>query len=267
MSSFIQVCEDAVRRGAAALMDRFGRVKVWEKGHGDLVTEADYASQEVIRRTVLEAFPDHAFLGEETPRERPAKAGDAPGAASEYRWIVDPLDGTTNYVHRVPHFSVSLALECSAEVLVGCVYNPMTDECFTAAAGEGARLGGEPIRTSNVSDLSDALASTGFPAVVTPDAPDVRMFLAGLDACQAIRRTGSAALNMSYVAAGRFDVAWSFCTKIWDIAAGALLIREAGGVVTSPDGGGLLLERGQFIAGANQQVYDQLLQMAAQAGL
>lgn len=267
MPDFTTVCEEAARVGAATLMDWFGRVDAHEKGPADLVTEADYASQEAVRRTVLEAFPDHAFLGEESTDDGPRESSAPDGRPSEYRWIVDPLDGTTNYVHGVPHFCVSLALERSGDLIVGCVYNPITEECYTAAAGQGAQLDGQPIHTSEVSELAGALASAGFPSVVAPDAPDLKLFLAGLNACQAIRRTGSAALNMSYVAAGRFDVAWSFCTKIWDVAAGALLIREAGGVITAPDGGVFDFESGCFLAAANPTLHARLVELSARAGL
>ena len=260
MSDFITVCEKAVRAGGAVLLDKMGRVTAREKGRADLVTEADFASQEVIRRMLLEAFPDHAFLGEE---DEPGKAGGPEGA--EYRWIVDPLDGTTNYVHQVPHFSVSLALERSGELVVGGVYDPVADECFLAVAGEGARLNGRPIRTSSVVSLSEALTAVGFPAVVTDGSSDLKLFLAALAACQAIRRTGSAALNMCYVAAGRFDASWSFCTKIWDIAAGVLLIREAGGAVTSPEGGPLVLASGRYVAAANRQLYAEVCALVSQA--
>lgn len=266
MPDFAEVCENAVRLGATALMEHFGRVTPRHKGHADLVTEADYASQEVIRRTVLEAFPDHAFLGEET-NPNASVQGSSHNPESRYRWIVDPLDGTTNYVHQVPHFSVSLALEHAGQPVVGCVFNPISGECFTASSGEGARLNGEPIRPSEVARLGDSLASAGFPTRVTPNDPDVKIFLAGLGSFQAIRRTGSAALNMAYVASGRFDVAWSFCTKIWDVAAGALLIREAGGLVTSPDGGDFDMQTGRFLAAANRPLMDQLLELAARAGI
>jgi myo-inositol-1(or 4)-monophosphatase len=211
---FLDVCEKAVRLAGDLLLDRLGKVAVRLKGRADLVTEADVAAQEVIRQTVLGAFPDHVLLGEEdaAPQAVPA-SGDC------YRWIVDPLDGTTNFVHQVPFFSVSLALEHNGELLVGAVYDPSADECFTAAAGRGATRNGQSIRTSQVKTLGDALVCAGFPAVVEEDAPDLKLFLAALGICQALRRTGSAALNLAYVAAGRFDAAWSLSTKVWDAAA------------------------------------------------
>jgi myo-inositol-1(or 4)-monophosphatase len=262
MSDFLAVCCRGVREAGALLLDRMGRVAVHAKGQADLVTEADYASQELIRRTILEAFPDHAVLGEED------QPGTSPGPSdSDYRWIVDPLDGTTNFVHQVPHFSVSLALEHRGNLLVGAVYHPAADECYTAEAGQGAYLNGRRIRTSQVSSMSEALAAVGFPSVVTSESPDLKFFLTALEACQAIRRTGSAALNLCYLAAGRFDATWSYCTKIWDVAAGVLMIREAGGLVTSPEGGEFDLSRAHYLAAANPELHAELRELARRAGL
>ena len=258
-SDYLKTCEEAARIGGAILLDWADRFNVQEKGPADLVTEADLASQRAIRETILAAFPDHQFLGEEAdPEENDARV-------SEFRWIADPLDGTTNYVHRVPHFCVSLALERAGELVTAAVFDPISKECFTAIAGEGAWLNGQPIRTSDVDQLSDALAVVGFPPKVQPDAPDLRVFLAAINQVQAIRRTGSAALNMCYVAAGRFDVFWSFSTKVWDVAAGALIIRESGGVLTGPDGGDFVLNTGQFLAAAGESLHDQLHQLVRDA--
>lgn len=232
MDEYLTVCEAAVRTGGRVLQDWIGRVDVFRKGPADLVTQADLESQEAVRSIVLGAFPDHSLLGEE--KQPDEKLADR----AEFRWIVDPLDGTTNYVHGVPHYCVSLALEHKGHLQVGAVYDPVLDECFTAALGRGARLNGRPIRTSKVVALSEGLAAIGFPPSVTPDAPDLLMFSEMVFHCQAIRRTGSAALNLCYLAAGRFDLAWSYSTNIWDVAAGVLIIREAGGHVTSPSGGG-----------------------------
>ncbi len=265
-ADYIEVCEKAARAGGAVLLEKLGRVEVREKGPSDLVTEADFASQEAVSRTVLGAFPDHLLIGEE---------GDAAGGAhsraaaddATYRWIVDPLDGTTNYVHQVPHFAVSVALERAGQLLVGAVYNPVSGECYSAAAGRGAYLNGKRLRASTTATLSQAVASVGFPAVVTDDCPDLRLFLKAVTRCQSIRRTGSASLNLCYVAAGRFDAAWSFSTKAWDVAAGALLIREAGGIVTSPDGGSLAPDTGRFLAAATRPLHAELLALTIEAGL
>jgi myo-inositol-1(or 4)-monophosphatase len=260
MSEYARVCEKAVRAGGAAVQSWIGRIDVREKGPADLVTEADLASQQAIRRTLLEAFPDHGFLAEEQDQDT-----TAPPQSTEYRWIADPLDGTTNFVHRVPHYSVSLALEHRGELLVAAVYDPARNECFTATGGEGAYLDGRPVRTSQIRDLSEALAAVGFPPKTRPDCPDLLVFLEALDQCQAIRRTGSTALNLCYLAAGRFDVYWSFSAKIWDVAAGVLLVREAGGVVTSPGGGPFRLEEAQFLAAANGQLHARLRELVDRA--
>jgi myo-inositol-1(or 4)-monophosphatase len=254
MPDFMDVCVQAVHAGGEVLLEKLGQVAVRAKGPADLVTEADFAAQESIRRTVLGAFRDHGFLGEE--EEAAAREASSQGG---YRWIVDPLDGTTNYVHQVPHFSVSLALERAGELIVGAVYNPVSQECFTAARGEGARLNGRPIRTSTVSALSESLCAVGLPAAVKHGCRDMQVFLATVGRCHGLRRTGSNALNMAYVAAGRFDAAWSFSTKIWDIAAGALLIREAGGMVASPDGQPLWLEHGHYLAAATPALFAELV--------
>lgn len=262
MKEFIATAEKAAREGGAVLVEMLGRVKVREKGPADLVTEADYASQEAVRNILLGAFPDHGFIGEEDDLGAEDMNGNA-----EYRWIVDPLDGTTNFVHGVPHFCVSIALEQKGRLLVGAVYNPMTEECYLAGVGEGAHLNGQKLTTSRVEELSQSLAALGLPSVVSSRDPDLRLFNEALGACQAIRRTGSAALNLCYLAAGRFDVAWSYCTKVWDIAAGALIVQEAGGVVESPDGDDFDVHRGQVLSAASETLMQQLRELAARAGL
>ncbi len=258
-ADYLRVCEEAVRIGGAVVQDWVGRFEVRKKGYADLVTQADIASQEAVRRAVLTSFPHHSLLGEE---DTPADSGQR---LTEYRWIVDPLDGTTNYAHRVPHYSVSLALERNGELLVGAVYDPVLDECFTAAKGEGARLNGQPIHTSQVAAISESLAAVGFPYDVQPSSPDMLLFLEMVPRCQAIRRMGSSALNLCYLAAGRFDVNWSYSTKVWDVAAGVLIVEESGGKVTSPTGGGFVLDEAHFLAAANGPLHSQLRQVAARA--
>ena len=257
-NEYLRVCEEAVRIGGREIQDWVGRFEVRKKGPADLVAQADLASQAAIRRTVLGAFPGHCLLGEETTPEQPVPVFSG-GNRAEYRWIVDPLDGTTNFVHGVPHYSVSLALERNGDLLVGAVYDPLLEECFTAAAGQGAWLNGRPIHTSQVAQLSDALAAAGFPPNVKRDAPDLLLFLEMACRCQAIRRTGSSALNLCYLAAGRFDLYWSYSTNIWDVAAGVLILQEAGGRITSPVGGDFSLEEAHFLAAANRGLHAQLL--------
>lgn len=261
MPSYLEVCEKAVRLAGAVLVEMLGQVTVKEKGPADLVTEADHASQETVRRTVLAAFPEHDFLGEEDV------PGGSPKPGAEFQWILDPLDGTTNYVHQVPHFCVSLALARRDEVVCGAVYDPLLEECFTAERGKGAFLNGQRIQTSGVERLDGALAAVGFPAVVRRDSPDLRLFAEAAVSCQAMRRMGSAALNLAYVACGRFDLAWSFTTKVWDIAAGKLLIEEAGGLMTRMDGSDMPLAHGPFLASATGILHQKALAMVARAGV
>jgi len=230
---------------------------VREKGPADLVTEADLASQEMVRQAILAAFPEHTVLGEEDPPET--------GPRGEYRWILDPLDGTTNYVHGYPFFAVSLALERNRELLVGAVYNPISQECFTAAAGQGAFLNGVRFTTSGITELSQAVASAGLPALVDRDSADLKVFIEASQVCQSIRRSGSAALNLAFVACGRMDVFWSFSTKVWDVAAGALLVREAGGTISSPDGSPYHLQDGRFLAAASPQLHAEFRQLIQRA--
>ncbi len=259
IDDYLRVCIEAVHVGGRVIQDWAGRAEVRKKGPADLVTQADFASQEAVRKTVLGAFPEHCLLGEE-------KLPDADAAPrAEYRWIVDPIDGTTNYVHGVPHYCISLALERQGELLVGAVYDPVQDECFTAALGHGARLNGQPIHVSAVTELSEGLAAVGFPPNVPPDSPDLLVFLEMLRRCQAIRRTGSSALNLCYLAAGRYDLFWSYGTKIWDVAAGVLILREAGGQIVSPTGGEFQLEKACFLAAGTPPLLEELLQVAAQA--
>ena len=253
MSSYITICEEAARAGGRVLLEKLGRVTVRQKAPADLVTEADFASQEVVSRTILDVFPDHDVLGEEETED---SACSRP--AAEYRWIVDPLDGTTNYVHGVPHFSVSVALERRGVLLAGVVFNPVAGELFAATSGGGAFLNGETIRTSGIATMSDALAAIGFPPGVNEESPDLKAFLRTLPLFQAIRRTGSAALNLAYVAAGRFDASWSFSTRVWDMAAGVLLVQEAGGVIAAPEGGQLTLKTGHFLASAGPELHAQI---------
>jgi myo-inositol-1(or 4)-monophosphatase len=259
LQTYLETCEKAVRAAGATIRDWIGRTSVRHKGPADLVTEADFAAQEIVKTTVLRAFPHHSVLGEEDQL-----AGDTP-SKTEYRWVVDPLDGTTNFVHGIPHYAVSLALEHDGQLLVGAVFDPSLNECFTAAIGQGAFLDGRPIRTSDTNRLSEVIAGTGFPANLQPDSPDLLVFNKALFRCQGVRRTGSAALNLCDVAAGRYGVLWGFSTKIWDIAAGVLLIREAGGIVTSPEGGNLNLGSGRFLASANQDLHRQLLELVREA--
>jgi len=259
LQTFLETCERAVRAAGATIRGWIGKTSVQNKGPADFVTEADFAAQEVVKTTILHAFPRHSVLGEEDQL-----AGDT-HSQTDYRWIVDPLDGTTNFVHGIPHYAVSLALEHRGELLVGAIFDPSLDECFTAALGQGAFLNGRPIHTTTEKRLSEVIAGTGFPANLQANSADLLVFNKALFRCQGVRRTGSASLNLSDVAAGRYGVLWGFSTKIWDIAAGLLLIREAGGKVTAPEGGQVNLGSGRFVASGNQELHQQLLELVREA--
>ena len=250
VESFLEVAQRAARLGGTELRKWRGRFAVREKGPADLVTEADLASQEAIRNELIGAFPNHGFLGEEN--------GASTVGTDGYRWIVDPLDGTTNYVHGLTQFCVSIGLERAGKLLVGVVYDPSSDECFSAAAGHGASLNGEPIKTSGLKQISQALIAASFPPRVTPTHPSIAEFLSVMQNAQSTRRMGSSALNLSYVAAGRLDAYWASDTKTWDVAAGWLIVTEAGGVVEGRGSEPIDLARPRFISAATPELASQL---------
>jgi myo-inositol-1(or 4)-monophosphatase len=223
-------CE-AARRAASVLLEWRQRFGVREKGRFDLVTDADLASQQAISGYLLERFPHHQFLGEEGPD---AKVRPAPGTPPT--WIVDPLDGTANYVHDCPLYCVSIGLEVAGELVVGVVLDPCRQELFAAAKGLGAWLGALRLQASQTARLEEALLSTGFPPDLRGQEKTLAWWRYFSLRTQSLRRTGSTALNLAYVAAGRFDGYWAFDNHVWDVAAGVVLVREAGGVVTNVDG-------------------------------
>ena len=193
------------------------------KGPIDLVTSVDRAAERSIVEVLRQDFPEHSILAEEET--------EIAGASNEYRWIVDPLDGTTNFAHSYPQVSVSIALEYREQIIVGLVYDPLRRECFRAVKGQGATLNGAAIRISSVNELDKALLATGFPYDRRENADFyLSFFKAFLTRCQGIRRAGSAALDLCYVASGRLDGFWELKLKPWDIAAGALIVAEAGGI-------------------------------------
>jgi len=216
---------DAAREAGILLKSRFRQShQVTYKGEIDLVTEADALSEELIVKRITSAWPDHDILAEERP-------GRATGAA--FRWIIDPLDGTTNYAHGYPVFCVSIALEREGRVVLGVIYNPMLEELFVAREGGGAFRNGERIAVSKTGSLNRSLLATGFPYDIRENpVNNISYFNALAVRVQAIRRAGSAALDLAYVATGRFDGFWELRLRPWDTAAGALLVREAGGMVT-----------------------------------
>ena len=220
----------AARKAGTVLMAHFGNLtEVMKKGAIDLVTAADLESERVVIDTLRRSFPDHAFLAEESGLEN--------ASARKEQWIVDPLDGTTNFAHELGLFCVSIAFSSRDEILLGIVLNPVTKELFLAEKGKGASLNGSPICVSNVGKTSESLLVTGFP-YNHPEIIDAIMarFKRCIGASQGVRRLGAAALDLCYVACGRFEGFWEQNLKPWDTAAGMLIVQEAGGIVTDFSG-------------------------------
>ena len=225
----IQTARDAGR----VLAKRFGRtLEITNKSELDLVTESDLASERLIIDRIKSHYPRHAILAEESGASEPADREKH----SDWRWIIDPLDGTTNYAHGYPCFCVSIGLENKGRRELGVVYDPMRDEMFTAERGQGAALNGRRIHVSPTPSLASALVCTGFPYDVRERSEFARHFANFIMAAQGVRRDGAAALDLAYVAAGRFDGFWEEGLKPWDVAAGALIIEEAGGRVSNYSG-------------------------------
>ena len=246
-------------------MDWQDRFEAREKAPKDLVTEADLAAQEAIRGVLLKAFPDHDFLGEEEAAERKAMGKPIPPRRSKYRWVVDPLDGTANYVHGMPNFAVAIALQEGDDLRLGCVLDPSNDECFVAEAGKGATRNGQPIKVSGVKSMPRAMVAVSFSANVPRGSIEITRFVEVLHASQAVRRMGSAALNLCYVASGRLDAYLATSVSAWDVAAGALIVREAGGVVTGLDGSPLDLELPELVAASTPELHREALTVLAEA--
>ncbi len=248
---------EIARAAGAELLAGYGRLHAPErKGVIDLVTEYDRRSEAVVLAELARRFPSHAVLSEEAG----ARAGD-----TRVRWIVDPLDGTTNFAHNYPFFCVSIGVEVGGRLAAGVVHDPVRGETFAAAAGHGATLDGEPIRDSDIARVEDALLVTGFPYDVRERPGRVLpTFEAFLVRAQAIRRDGSAALNLCYLACGRFDGFWESSLSPWDMAAGTLVVREAGGRVSAYDGGEFRLDGRQILA-SNGAVHEEMMTVLAAA--
>ena len=226
-------------------------VKVASKGRSDFVTEVDRAAEQVIVDMLLKAYPDHAILAEES-----GASGD-----SEYTWIIDPLDGTTNFIHGFPQYAVSIALRHREHITQAVVYDPTRNELFTATRGRGAFLNERRIRVSRRTKLSECLIGTGFPFRSFDHLDEyVRMFRSVTEHTAGIRRPGAAALDLAYVAAGRLDGFWEIGLSPWDMAAGSLLILEAGGLVSDFKGDPAYLEEGRIVCGA-PKIFPQLLNL------
>ena len=222
------------------------------KGEFDLVTEADRASERLVVERLRSHFPSHNIVAEE---------GGGHQSASEYCWFVDPLDGTTNYAHSFPMFNVTLGLACAGEMIAGVVYDPVRQEIFTAERGGGAYLNNRRMRVSNVQHLADSLASTGFPSRKRHQNVNIHFYYQVAMATHGVRRTGSAALDLAYVAAGRLDFFWEFGLKPWDMAAGTLLVREAGGQNSDMHGGVHSVTASEHLIADNGALHGEILEI------
>jgi myo-inositol-1(or 4)-monophosphatase len=219
---------EAAHRAGRVLQQWAGRFTVTEKSPANLVTEADLAAQAAIVEVIRPRFPDHALLGEEGLDERSSEQA--------FRWIIDPLDGTSNYVHGFPYYAVSIGLQQDTEMVLGVIFDPNRNETFVAQRGHGSWLNGVKIRTSTVETLSRAFVVASLPPGSSCEDVSVRRLLQVLPHAQTVQRTGSAALNLAYVACGRIDGFWSSSLKPWDVAAGSLIVTEGAGVVSRMNG-------------------------------
>ena len=247
--------EVALEAGRLHLKGLESGFTVDKKGTIDLVTEVDRACEQMFRKIIIERFPDHDILAEEFGSHA------AQSEPSRYRWIFDPLDGTTNYAHGLPIFCASLALEIDKRTVIGVVYDPSRRELFTAERGKGAFLNGAVLHVSQVANLVDGLLVTGFPYDVHERVEEMtRLFGAFLGQARAVRRLGSAALDLCYIAAGRFDGFWEQSLKTWDVSAGGLLVEEAGGLVTGMDGSPFESTAGHLVA-SNGHLHKKILEV------
>ena len=257
MQGLLNTAVDAARQAGNVLtriLNRGEHLDVRTKGTNEFVSQADHAAEEAIIDTILRRYPDHAILAEESGSQ----------GESEFQWIIDPLDGTTNYVHGFPVFAVSIAVTQRGRAEVAVVHDPVSQELFTAVRGRGAQLDGKRIRVSGRQDLHESLIGTGFPYHANRRwlNPYMGMLRTVMKSSAGVRRPGAAALDLANLAAGRLDGFWEFGLKPWDIAAGTLLIREAGGLVEELLGGDDYLASGHILAGT-PEIHRQLKKMFA----
>ena len=246
-----RTCVKAAYEGAAVIRSYFGKLKkISKKGPIDLVTEADVASEKTITEIIRKRYPDHGILAEESGAEK---------EGSEFLWTIDPLDGTTNFAHGLPIFSISIAFSARGKTELGIILNPVTGELFFAAKGKGAELNGRPVGVSLTEKVSESLLMTGFPynfKEIMPSA--LTRFANCMKASRGVRRLGSAALDLCYVACGRFDGFWEQNLKPWDTAAGAIIAMEAGAIVTDFSGAPHTVDKNEILA-ANSAVHREML--------
>jgi myo-inositol-1(or 4)-monophosphatase len=249
---FLEVAVDAARRAGGLLLGRLGALRQidYKGSPSNIVTEMDRQAEALIVECIERRFPDHAILAEE---------GGGHSGSSAHRWIVDPLDGTTNYAHGMPFFAVSIALEIDGVVALGVVYDPNREECFTARRGHGAFLNGAPIRVSETPTLDESLLSTGYPYDIRKIRDNnLAEHAAFMVRCRSVREMGSAAINLALVATGRLDAFWELQLGPWDVAAGCLMVEEAGGRVTNPEGGPVDLDSPSVVA-SNGRIHGEML--------
>lgn len=252
MNPFLNTAVKAARLAGRVITinaEKLDRLTIKAKGHADFVSEVDHQAEQEILYTIRESYPDHAIYAEESGRT----------AGNDFEWIIDPLDGTTNFLHGIPQYAVSVALREKGVLKVAVVFDPLKDELFTAVKGEGALLNDRRIRVSKTDNMAYSLLATGFPY---KDMKNLDLwtdcFRAVLPETSGVRRAGSAALDLAWVAAGRYDGFWEFALNTWDIAAGVLLIQEAGGMVSEVDGGRDHMISGDIMAG-NSAIYRKML--------
>jgi myo-inositol-1(or 4)-monophosphatase len=249
-AKLLSTMQSIAREAGSLLMEHFHRhVTIEYKGSADLVTIADRQSEAAILERIRSHFPTHDVMGEEGTRLE---------TGSDYKWYVDPLDGTTNFAHGYPVFCVSLAVEFRGQRVAGVIYDPTRDEMFAAEKGSGARLNGEPLRVSTTATLGECLLATGFPSQKRHKNPNIYFYHHLTLRSHGVRRAGSAALDLCNVAAGRFDGFWEFNLNPWDTAAGVLIVEEAGGRVTDFSGGPFQIASRETLA-SNALVHDALL--------
>jgi myo-inositol-1(or 4)-monophosphatase len=249
----LETAVEIAREAGALLAHYFERRVPFElKGEFDLVTEADRASERLVVERLRSHFPSHTIVAEE---------GGGHESASEYRWYVDPLDGTTNFAHGFPMFNVTLGLARAGEVIAGVIYDPVRQEMFAAERGAGAYLNNRRIHVSGSKQLSDSLASTGFPSRKRHHNVNIHFYYQLAMASHGVRRTGSAAIDLAYVASGRLDFFWEFGLKPWDMAAGTLLVEEAGGRVSDMRGAAHTVAGSEHLLADNGALHEQVLAM------
>lgn len=261
LDNFLKTAVESVKEAGRIQKERFGEnFKIEHKGEINLVTEVDYQCERAIIDIIKRDYPEHEILTEEA-----GSVKTAPN--SRYKWIIDPLDGTTNYAHSYPCFCASVGLEIDGDIVIGAVYNPMLDELFTSVKGNGAYLNGNKIKVSKIGDINTSLLATGFPYDIRDSKENnLNHFYNFAVRAQAIRRPGSAVLDLCYLAAGRFDGFWELKLYPWDMAASSLIVQESGGMITDFRGGNFSLYKGEMLA-SNGLIHKDMINILELGGV